>query len=66
MDNRKFLKAALGVCLGLGAVGMGLKLFTFWGQTVFFPVWPNVCDSLVLIVAGAVLAADFARGAYHK
>jgi len=45
----------LQLVLGGVAVGAGLKLSTFLGSHVFFPVFPNILDCVGLIAAGAFL-----------
>lgn len=38
----------LSVC---GTIGIALKFITFFEHWVFFPLWPNICDSVFLICA---------------
>ena len=39
-----------------GILGIAFKFSTYWNHWVYFPLWPNICDSLFLIVGALVLA----------
>ena len=49
------------VALSLGAISVAAKFASFWNQWVYFPWWPNIADSMLLIVVGVCLLAYMLR-----
>ena len=49
------------VALSLGAAAVGAKFEAFWNHWVYFPWWPNIADSTLLIVAGICLLGYMLR-----
>lgn len=49
-----------------GTVGIALKFTTFFDQWVYFPAWPNICDSIFLICAVAYLVWRLSGGSRFK
>jgi len=43
-------RLVLVLCV-FGTIGIALKFSTFWDHWVYFPMWPNICDSMFLIFA---------------
>ena len=34
-----------------GTIGIALKFTTFFDRWVYFPQWPNICDSVFLVAS---------------
>lgn len=49
------------VALSLGVISAGAKFAAFWNHWVYFPWWPNIADSTLLIVVGVCLLAYMLR-----
>lgn len=45
----------LPIWLGVGAIAIGVKFPTYWNQTVFFPLVPNILDTVWLSLTGGYL-----------
>lgn len=62
MSGRELARKALVVALVFGTIGIALKFLTIFyqsgvqGYSVYFPFFPNVLDSIFLIVAVLWLA----------
>lgn len=55
MRNRVFLWDCVVVFFGVGAVAIGLRFPSYFDHWVYFPSWPNLGDSLIMVVAGLLL-----------
>jgi len=42
------------VCI-IGTIGIALKFTTFFDGWVYFPLWPNICDSVFLVASALYL-----------
>ncbi len=49
------------IALSLGTASVGAKFAAFWNQWVYFPWWPNIADSTLLMAAGICLLAYMLR-----
>jgi len=52
----------LAIMFIVGTIGIALKFTTFFGHWVFFPFFPNVCDSAFLVASVLFLACRMKRG----
>jgi len=52
----KVLELSSILVVWFGITGIALKLCYFWGHVVYFPLWPNVLDSLFLVLGALYLA----------
>jgi len=50
------------ICV-VGTIGIALKFTTLFDGWVYFPQWPNICDSVFLIASALYLGL---RGAFHE
>ena len=50
------------ICV-VGTIGIALKFMTLFDRLVYFPQWPNICDSVFLVASALYLGL---RGAFHE
>ena len=50
-----FKQILTNVCV-IGTIGIALKFTTFFDGWVYFPLWPNICDSVFLVASALYLA----------
>lgn len=46
------IKSTLEMMLAVSVLAEGLGLMKFWNQFVFFPFFPNILDTVILVIAG--------------
>lgn len=64
--RQRFVTIMAEILLGASILSIGLKFASYWDHWVFFPTIPNLLDSLVLAIAGALLLSRGIRGWYSE
>ena len=64
--RREFVTILAEILLGAGILSIGLKFVSYWDHWVFFPMIPNLLDSVVLAIAAALLLSRGIRGWYAE
>ena len=54
--GRELARACLSIVCVTGTIGIALKFITLFERWVYFPTFPNICDSIFLIFAVLWLA----------
>lgn len=55
MNLHPALVPALDLLFGAGAIAIGTKFLTYFDHTVYFPLLPNILDTVFLVLAGGYL-----------